>query len=371
MNAPKINRSAWTEINLSTIKNNYSKIKETVSPAAIIAMVKADAYGHGAIRVSKELEKESVDFFGVGTLDEARELRGAGVQTPIILFSPPPLDFISEIIHCDIAIVVSSLFEANAISSYVSENKIGKKIDALLTVDTGMGRIGFLENEFADVLSALKTRSLNFIGLFSHLSSADERSKEFTNAQIEKFSSLDKRLREKNINLKIKTLANSAGIKNYAEAFFSAVRPGLSLYENAMSVHAKIVHLKTVPKNTAIGYGREFVTKRESVIGTLPLGYADGVPKNLRDGEVLYDGKKYPIAGAICMDQMMVDLTGAKAPRAYDDVTLLGVGEGAGGSAKITASEIAKKSQTISYEILCRFGQRLPKVYGKGVLIAD
>jgi alanine racemase len=333
----------------------------------VIAMVKADAYGHGAVRISKELEKAPVDMFGVGTLDEAKELREAGIRASVILFSPPPLDFISEIIRYDVVIVVSSLLEAQTISDYVAENKLVGTIRAMLAIDTGMGRIGFLDEEFADCLLALKTKCLNFIGLFSHLSSADEGDRTFTNSQIKSFENFDKKLKERNISLEIKTLANSAGLKNYKDSFFDAVRPGMSLYENAMSVRAKIVHLKTVSKGAPIGYNRKFIAKRESRIGTLPLGYADGVPKNLKGGEVLYDGKKYPIAGEICMDQMMVDLTDAKFPHIYGDVTLLGTN----GGNKITASEIAKKSGTIAYEILCRFGQRLPKVYSRGVMIAD
>lgn len=255
--------------------------------------------------------------------------------------------------------------------------KQNKIIKSYIAVETGMGRIGFTHTEesIKDILSIKKMKNIKINGLFSHFASADNLNPSYTQSQIKSFRDFLDTLKNKGLECKYNSLANSAGIINFKESYWDAVRPGIILYgcypseevdklkinlRPLMSVKSKIVFLKKLPEGSGISYDRTFVTSRNSLIGTLPLGYADGLPRLLSGkGRVIVRGQYAPIVGRICMDQCMIDVSDIVGVKDHDEVTILG----SDGDIKITAEEIAEKAGTINYEILCRFGQRLPKIY--------
>lgn len=370
-------RSAWAEINLSNLTYNLEQIVSKVgTDKKIIAVVKADAYGHGAVNVAKTLRKSGVSCFAVSSLQEAVTLREGGIEDEIVLFCLVPDSFADVVAEYRLSPMVSTYEAALAFSEAGEKN--GICISGFVACDTGMGRIGFPADEEASLDEFIKISKLpNFEikGLFSHFSCADCEDKEYSNEQEKKFRKFAEKLENSGVSLPIKTLANSAAIIDIDSAYFNAVRPGIVLYgcypsdevkkENlsikpVMSIKAKIALLKDVPAGTSISYGRAYITERPSRIATVTLGYADGYPRRYsKEGKVLVHGKFAPIAGNICMDQCMIDVTGIPDVKAGDEVIIMG----SDGVNSITADDIAAASGVLNYEILCGFRQRLPKVY--------
>lgn len=371
-------RAAWTEVNLENIVSNYSALRTLSGESQVIASIKADAYGHGAVKTAWELIKSGVEMLGVATLEEVVSLRSAGIRTPIVLFSATPRGNVKDLMDLGVIPVVSTFHDAVMYSDTVQKFST-KKIDyeIFIALETGMGRLGFVNNKKSvdEIIKISKLPGIKIKGLFSHFATADEADRTYSEMQIKNFKEFEKILKEAGLNVDYRTLANSAGVINYPEAHFNAVRPGVSLYgmypgpeverskidlKPAMSVKANIVYIKQVPSGTSISYGKKFTTDRESIIGTLPLGYADGLPRILNgEGRVIVNGEYAPIVGSICMDQCMIDITDIPGVKEYDEVVLLGKQ----GDKEISADEIGEKCGTINYEITCRFGQRLPKVY--------
>ncbi len=368
-------RPVWAEIDLDCIKHNITKIKEKVGNTPIIGVVKADGYGHGAVEVSRVLLDNGVSSLAVATLSEAIQLRDSGISIPIIMLGLTPWHYQKTLIDYDITPVVASYADTRALSSLAAE--AGKTIEVLVAVETGMGRIGFMPNKESvnEILGINGLPNICIKGIFSHFATADEGDKSFSRQQIDNFHGFYRDLADAGVPIHFRTHANSAAVMELPEAWFDAVRPGIILYgcypsdqvdrslldlKPAMSLKANIVFLKKVPAGTSISYGRHFVTERESLIATIPIGYADGYPRFLSGkGRVLVHGQFAPVVGNICMDQCMVDVTDIPDVRKYDEVVLMG----SQGDNRILADEIAEKTGTINYEIVCRIGKRVPRVY--------
>ena len=368
-------RPVWAEINLRDLDYNIKQIKQKVGEKEIIGVVKADGYGHGSVEVSKVLLENGVKTLAIATLQEAITLREGGITCPIVMLGITPEMYADTLLKYDITPVTSSYENAAAISD--AAKAAGKVIEAFVAVDTGMGRIGFLpDDESVEEFEKISRLSnLKIKGLFSHFATADEEDKTYAEQQLSHYNNIYEKLRQAGIDIPLRTFANSAAIMEIPAAHFDAVRPGIVLYgcypsqevdrnqlsiKPVMSVKANIVHLKKVQPGFSVSYGRKFTTARESLIATLTLGYADGYPRYLSGkGRVIVNGVYAPVVGNICMDQCMIDVTDVPGVKLGDEVVLMG----SQGDLTILADEIGDKTGTINYEIVCSFGQRLPKVY--------
>ncbi|HVI42471.1 MAG TPA: alanine racemase [Anaerovoracaceae bacterium] len=368
-------RPVWAEINLSNLDYNIKQIKQKVGEKEILGVVKADGYGHGAVAVSKVLLQNGVKTLAIATLQEAITLREGGITCPVIMLGITPGMYVDTLLKYDITPVTSSCENAAAISA--AAEAAGKVIEAFVAVDTGMGRIGFLpDDESVEEFKKISRLSnLKIKGLFSHFATADEKDKTYAEAQLSHYNNIYEKLKQAGVDIPWRTFANSAAIMEIPAAHFDAVRPGIVLYgcypsqevdrdqlsiKPVMSVKANIVHLKKVQPGFSVSYGRKFTTERESLIATLALGYADGYPRYLSGkGRVIVNGVYAPVVGNICMDQCMIDVTDVPNVKLGDEVVLMGTQ----GNLTIPADEIGEKTGTINYEIVCAFGQRLPKVY--------
>jgi len=370
-------RPAWVEINLSNLDHNIKSIRGLLRPETeIIGIIKADGYGHGAYETAQALKANGVRAFGVATLSEAVALREKGVEEDIVHLGLVPSLYAGTVVEYGLTPVTCSYENAFSISE--EAKKHGKTVCGYVAVDTGMGRIGLLPDEPASIdeikrMSALSNFKVK--GLFSHFATADAADKSYAEFQERRFSDFYGKLKAAGVRIDFRTLANSAAIMEMPSAHFEAVRPGIILYgcypsdevdkgivslKPVMSVKANIMQLKKVPQGTSISYGRKFTTERESLIATISLGYADGYPRPYSlIGKVIVGGALAPIAGNICMDQCMIDVTDVPGVKGGDEVIIMG----AGGKNAILADDIAKATGTINYEVVCAFGQRLPKVY--------
>ncbi|MEG0291520.1 MAG: alanine racemase [Anaerovoracaceae bacterium] len=370
-------RPVWAEINLSNVDFNIKNIIAKVGKdKEIIGVIKADGYGHGSVKIAEVLRENGVKTFAVATLQEAIVLREGGVLEDIIMLGLTPDMYADTIVKYNITPVVNSASNAAAISAEAEIH--GVTVEGLVAIDTGMGRIGYLTDDPEAILDIKKMEELsNFKikGLFSHFATADAADKTFAKVQEQRYNDFDAALKEAGVNMPMRTFANSASIMEIPSVYFDAVRPGIILYgcypsnevdkslldlKPAMSIKANIIHLKTVPAGFSCGYGRKFIAERESVIATVALGYADGYPRPYSSqAKVIVGGKMAPIAGNICMDQCMIDVTDVKGVKVGDEVIIMG----SDGKNTILADDIAEATGTINYEICCAFGQRLPKVY--------
>ena len=371
-------RAAWAEINITNLDYNIKQIKDKVGPGKkITGIIKADAYGHGAIKVATVLRANGIESFGVATLSEAVRLRKAGfILEEIIVLGLTPDPYIDTIIEYRLTPVVCDYENAEAISRAAAKANI--LINGYLAIDTGMGRIGYdtdNSSSIDDIRMIMNLPNFRIAGLFSHFAAADSLDKTYTTVQEQRFMVFYKKLLNAGIPIPCRTLANSAAIMEVASSHYEMVRPGIIMYgcypsaevdrsqidlRPVMSIKANIVQLKKVPAGNSISYGRKFTTRQDSLIATIPIGYSDGLPRPYSTkGKVIVNGVFAPIAGTICMDQCMIDVTHVPYPRLSDEVTIMGKD----GIYEISAEDIAKATNTINYEVLCAFGQRLPKVY--------
>jgi len=379
-------RPVWAEVDLDKLAHNMREIRRVAKSENIIAVVKADAYGHGAIDVAPVLLENGANRLAVAVLSEAVELRRSGIECPILIlgFTPPTL--IDELFKYNIEQAVYSYEFASELSKIAQVKNEVAKIH--IVVDTGMGRIGYLPNDESaeEVYNISRLPNIIIEGMFSHFSSADETDKTYTKNQVKKFNNFYEKLKEKKVNINIRHTANSAAIIDLPETHFDAVRPGIILYgyypseevnkekinlKPVMTLKANVVHIKVLPPGEYVSYGRKFKTDRESVIATLPIGYADGYTRLLyQKGKVILKGKLAPVIGRICMDQCMIDITDIDGVKIGDEVILMGEDE----NNKFTADKIAELMGTINYEIVCMISKRVPRVYiseGKVVKIRN
>jgi alanine racemase len=372
-------RPVWAEIDLDAIANNMREIRRISESKEIIAIIKADGYGHGAVDIAPVLLENGADRIGVAVITEAVELRNSGIDVPMMVlgFTPPTL--FERILEHNIEQTIFNYNDAKELSRIATEkNKIVK---IHIAIDTGMGRIGFLPNEESaqEVYEISRLSNIEIVGLFTHFSSADDLDKAYTHLQIKKYNEFNERLIDLGIDIPLKHVSNSAGIIDLPIAHYNAVRPGIILYgcypseevmkekinvKPVMSLKANIVHIKTLGEGEYVSYGRTFRTEKETVIATLPLGYADGYTRLLfGKAKVIVNGKFAPVVGRICMDQCMIDITDIDGVKVGDEVILVGEDEY---NNVISADDIAKQVGTINYEVVCAVSKRVPRVYKKG-----
>lgn len=365
-----LQRPTWAEVNLDLLRSNFQKVRQIAPNSRILAVVKSDAYGHGAVLVAKELEAAGASFFGVATAAEALALRESGVKTPILVLSGMTPEQLPLLLRFDMMPAVFNREVLDALIAFASKHQ--HKVKVHLKVNTGMGRLGLTAEEAAEVLKA-KSSFVEVEGLFTHFACADWQNDEGTLQQLHAFQDFLKTHRN---SFPFTHSANSAAILNYPESHMDVVRPGLLLYgispisrqsdwQAVLSLKSRIIYLNRLPKGETIGYGRTFRAERDSLIATVPFGYADGLRRRLSNQlKVQVCAQMCPIAGTISMDLCMVDVTDvADRVQLYDEVAFLGP--------RTTAWDWADLLGTIPYEITCLIGARVPRVYFKNNEIYD
>ena len=365
-----IYRDACAEINLRALEHNFTEIRRHIQPTAkLCAVVKANGYGHGTIEVSKIAVKCGADFLAVATVEEGLELRRANFEVPILILGLIPYDAAKISVENKITLTVSDFELAKKISDAAVELNTSAKIH--LKIETGMGRIGIFPDAAVDLAEKIsQLPNVELEGVFSHFSDADTADKIFTLNQLKIFKDTCEKISQRGIKIKIRHIAESAAALEIPEAHLDMVRSGIINYglypstevkktiqlQPAMKLIARAVLVKKVPAGTPIGYGRNFIAKKNSVIATLPLGYADGYIRAYKNFHVEVHGKIAPIAGRICMDQFMVDVTEIPDVKIGDEFILFG-GE------KISIDDAAKHLNTINYEITCLISERVPRIF--------
>jgi len=364
------------EINLDAISNNIKEIQKNISKdTEIMAVVKADAYGHGAIEVSRILIENGVKRLAVAILDEGKQLREEGFNVPILILGYTPAEQAGELVSYDLIQTVFSFEMAKAISD--SAVKQNKKAKIHLKIDTGMSRIGFKPDKesIKTIKEINQLPNINIEGIFTHFSSADEADTSFTQQQFSIFNAFIKALEEEGLKIPVKHCSNSAGFMLDEKMHMNLIRPGIIIYglypsnevnkekihlKPAMSLKSQVVFVKEVEENTPVSYGRKFITSKKTKVATIPVGYADGYSRRLSSsGRVLINGEYAPIIGNICMDQFMVDVSHISDVEVGTEVVLIGQQ----GQNSISAEEIADIIGTINYEVVCMVGKRIPRLY--------
>ncbi len=365
-------RPTVARIDLEALARNFREAVRRSEGRSIIAVVKAQAYGHGAVRVSKHLLALGADMLGVALVEEGRELRAAGIEAPILVMGAVFPDQAEALVSLQLTPALYTHSLARALSDAALARKLRAPVH--VKIDTGMGRVGIAPEAATEFIQELRALAgIDVQGLMTHFADADLRDKEFASGQMNRFETLLKALDAKGITIPLRHAANSAALLDYRGALFNAVRPGLMLYgynplegggdselRPVLSLVTRVAFLKKVSAGVPIGYGRTFVTKRESLIATVPIGYADGYSRSLSNrGEALVRGVKSMVAGRVCMDMCMLDVTEVPGVCEGDEVVLIG----RQGNERITADDIAGKTGTISYEVLCGISNRVPRIY--------
>ncbi|HJV16625.1 MAG TPA: alanine racemase [Bacillales bacterium] len=369
-------RDTWAEISLDDIKSNFLQFRQHVKqPTKIMAVVKADGYGHGAVEIAKTTNQMGADYLAVALLDEAITLREAGITDPILVLGYTPSRSLKEAINQNITLTV---FDHEILDEIILQSSIlQKKAPIHLKVDTGMSRIGVITNEDALLLAtkAVAAEYVHLEGIFTHFSNADSEDSSYTEGQYEKFQSVLAFLEENHIHIPLRHCCNSAATMKFPKMHLDMVRVGVALYglypdstlkklpfqlKQAMSFKSRIAAIKKVAPSTPISYGCTWKPSNESMIATLPLGYADGLSRLLSSrGKVLVHGQKANIAGRVCMDQSMIDITDITGCTVGDEVVIFGENH----SSFQSVDEIAELMGTINYEVVCLIGKRVPRVY--------
>lgn len=377
---PRAGRPTYAEINLDALEHNFAQVKNSLAPGkSILAVVKANAYGHGAVTIAKALEERGVDFFGVATCEEGIELRKSSISRPIIVLGGVFEEQVSCVREYDLIPVVYNLESAQALARRAGSGS--RRIKVHVKIDTGMGRLGIVPSQVKPFFeNLLRLNGFDIHGILTHLADNNQDShagREFTRRQIDLFQQVLHELSRMDIRPPYTHLANSAAIMTREEHACNLVRPGIMLYgidpakgsshalglTPVMKLTTRIISLKQVPRGTTISYGRTFTCMRESLIAVLPIGYADGFSRSLSNtGEVLIRGRRAPLVGVVCMDMVMIDVTDIPGVSLYDEVVLMG----SQGGETISAQDIADKMHTISYEVLCAISPRVPRIYYKG-----
>ena len=359
--------NTYVNIDLDAIRGNYRRLCQKAG-VPVMAVVKADAYGHGAVQVAKALK--DCPFFGVSSVAEALELRGAGITAPILILGHVFPDHYGILAEQDIRPTVFSYEDAKALSQAAGDRTVKLHI----AVDTGMSRIGFqVSEESADLCEKIsRLPGLCVEGVFSHFATADEADLTEARRQAERFDRFLDMLKERGVEVPVRHMDNTAGVLNFT-CHYDMVRAGIALYgmypschvtlpglTPAMSWHARVAQVKTLEPGRAISYGGTFVTEKETVVATIPAGYADGYRRNLSNRfYVLIRGKKAPILGRVCMDQFMVDVTDIPGVCAGDTVVLMGKD----GEEMISAEALAEAAGSFNYEQVCDIARRVERVY--------
>jgi alanine racemase len=363
-------RRSWIEVDLEAIRRNAAALVEFCAPAELCAVVKADGYGHGAVPVAKAAIEGGASWLAVAVVEEGLELRAAGIDSPILVLSDAPRDALGEAVAADLALTVSSAASVEALAT------LGSKAAVHLKVDTGMHRVGCAPDEVGALASRISAAGLSLEAVWTHLACADDASQEHVTAlQLDRFEEVQRTLRAAGIAPKVFHAANSAGALYHPRSHHDLVRCGIALYGyspsdqrpppdgarliQALSIKAEITAVRDVVAGDGVSYGWRGTERGDRRIATVPLGYADGVPRLLSavGGSVLVRGKHRTLAGTVTMDQLMIEA--ADDVQIGDEVVLIGTQ----GTESISADDWARLTGTISYEILARLGARLPRRY--------
>lgn len=365
---------SFMKVSLPALLHNLTECRKRIGDAKLLAVVKSDAYGHGAVPVARYAENY-VDYFAVACLSEAVELREGGVRKPILILGYTSPKEYGELLARRITATVYSYEAAKKLSD--TARILGTEARVHIAVDTGMGRIGFLpEASDADVVAAIKALpGIVLEGMFTHFAKADETDKSYTHRQAEKFDAFVRMLAERGVEIPVKHCCNSAGIIDFADYRYNMVRAGIVAYglwpsdevsregvflKPVMEWKAHVVHVKELPAGCGISYGATFVTDRPMKIATVSVGYADGYPRSLSGkGCVLIHGQEAPILGRVCMDQLMVDVSHIPDVESEDIVTLVG----RDGGRELTAEQVAALSGRFNYELVCDISTRVSRIY--------
>lgn len=363
-------------IDLDAIAYNMTNIKSKVGKeTGIIGIIKADAYGHGSVEISKVILENGADWLAVAVVDEGINLRKNGIAAPILLLGYTPELRLEDVVNNGFIQTVYTYKTAKKLSDVAV--RLGKTAVIHIKIDTGMGRIGYRVNEASadEIVKISELPNIEVNGMFTHFSTADEKDKDYTLNQYKKFVQMDALLRERGLEIPIKHAANSAAIMDFDNMMFNMVRPGIILYgaypseevdkdnlsiKPAMSVKTHVSYVKEVNEGDYISYGRKYQAVGKRIIATIPVGYADGFMRAYSNGgKVLIKGECAPIVGRICMDQFMVDVTDIKDVQINDEVVLIGKQ----GNKEITVDFIASILDTINYEVFCTLSKRVPRQY--------
>lgn len=375
----------YAKIDLDAIAYNMEQMKQNIRPETkVMAVIKADGYGHGAVQIAEMMERWNYIWgFAVATLDEAVVLRTEGIQKPILVLGCVFPDQYMEMLKHEIRMNIYTEEMAESISRMAARE--GKTAYMHIKLDTGMSRLGFGINEqSAETIKRIsKMPNVNMEGIFTHFTKADEKDKSFTKKQIQEFVWMTERLKEKNVRFTYEHCSNSAGIIDVPEANFDIVRAGISTYglypseevdktnvklKPALELKSHVAFVKEIERGTPVSYGGTFVAKEKMKIATIPVGYADGYPRSLSNkGYVLIRGKKAPILGRVCMDQFMVDVTQIEGVSFGDKVTMIGKD----GNEILPVEVLSELSGRFNYEFVCDLGKRIPRVYVRDGKIAE
>ncbi|WP_043933233.1 alanine racemase [Bacillus sp. EB01] len=369
-------RDTWAEISLEAITYNTEQFKKHIGEnVKLMAVVKADGYGHGSVRVAKAALLAGAEYLAVALLDEALELRQAGINEPILVLGHTPARSVKKAILANIELTV---FSEETLQEIINQSREMKRSVAVhLKIDTGMTRIGVQTKEEALALAKMCESGDNVLlkGIFTHFANADSEDPSYTAKQFSQFQMVVSFLEKHKIDIPFKHCCNTAATMSFPSMHLDMVRVGIGLYglypdaslkkrivtlKQAMTLKTKIASLKIVPANQPISYGCTFLPPKESVIATLPIGYADGLSRLLSNrGQFLVKGQKAPIVGRVCMDQTMIDVTDIPSCQFDDEAVIFGQN----GNAFQEIDEIARLMSTINYEVVCLVGKRVPRVY--------
>ena len=379
----------WAEINLEAYAHNIRELKRlTRPPARLMAVVKANGYGHGAVEVAREALQNGAQYLGVARINEAIPLREAGLEVPILIFGYSPPDLAPVLMDYELTQTVYSLSTASALSEQATRK--GKKINIHLKVDSGMGRLGFLlettngnphdnaaQNPAREIEAITRLPGLTVEGIFTHFATADSADKSYADLQLDRFMDLLNRLQREGLEPPLRHAANSGALIDMPGSHLDMVRPGIATYglypsnevnkrivdlKPVMTLKSKIIHLKRVAPGFNISYGITFQTKNHTTIATVPVGYADGFNRLLSSrGHMLIHGRRVPIVGRVCMDLTMLDVGGISEVALEDEVVVFGEQ----GNEAVTADKIASSLDTINYEVVSTITGRVPRVYLK------
>jgi len=365
---------AWAEIDLNAIAHNVAELRRVTHPKAkFMAVVKADAYGHGAIEVAKEALKSGAQILGVARISEGLHLRHAGIDAPILVLGYTPPELVSKLIQADLTPTVYSEESARAISDYALS--CGKTVRIHIKTDTGMGRLGFAAKQaksLSDIETIARLPGIEIEGIFTHFATADSRDKSFAKVQLDLFMDFTDKLRRRGVEIPVRHAANSAGIMEMPESHLDMVRAGIAMYglypsdetdktritlKPVMTLKSRVIHLKNVPAGFSVSYGCTYQTPKPTVIATISIGYADGLNRLLSSrGYMLVRGQRARIAGRVCMDLTMLDVGHIPDVKICDEVVVFG-------AASVSVDDMASMLNTINYEIVSGITARVVRQY--------
>ncbi len=370
-------RTTWAEIDLDNLTNNLNEIKRLNNKnARILAVVKANAYGHGSVQIAKQLKKEGVDFFAVSSIYEAIELRQNGIFDDILVLGYTPEGHIIEALKYDIIFTIYSIEFAKQVSR-ISKG-IKKQARAHIKIDSGMNRLGFQINEdsLKEITEICNMQNIKICGYFTHFATADESDKGFSDIQYNKFMDFLNELKKKGINIENAHISNSAGIIDLPDYSLDIIRPGIMLYgyhpseqtsrdvldlKKVMTLKTRVSNIKFIEKGETVGYGRKYKAYNRTLIATIPIGYADGFTRLYSDRiSLTVKGYTAELVGNVCMDQSFIKCPDESNIKIGDEVTIFGEGENVN-----SADDLAKSIGTINYEVLCMVGRRIPRIFKK------